>query len=65
MKVRRGLFPSYSYLPRLTLFDKPNTSTLLGLSLPYLLALSHRIGLPTQTNQTLQGKGVFNAKGGK
>lgn len=65
MKVRRGLFPSYSYLPRLTLFDKPNTSTLLGLLLPYLLALSHRIGLPTQTNQTLYGKGVVKVEGGK
>ncbi len=41
IEVRRGLFPSYSYLPRLTQLDKPNTSTLLGLLLPYLLALSN------------------------
>lgn len=65
MKVRRGLFPSYSYLPRLALLNKPNTSTMLGLLLPYLLALLDKIGLPTQTNQTLYATGVVIGKGGK
>ena len=65
MKVRRGLFPSYSYLPRLALLNKPNTSTMLGLLLPYLLALSNKIGLPTQTPQQGLLPAIVKSEGGK